>query len=60
MSRSSTGGMPRHALVGAAMLVIGSIMVAAFGRALSLNRTFVIPAVHGTRLVSVHGNQTVQ
>lgn len=32
MSQASTGGMPRHALVGAAMLVIGAILVAAFGR----------------------------
>ena len=32
MSQASTGGMPRHALVGAAILVIGAILVAAFGR----------------------------
>jgi putative photosynthetic complex assembly protein len=32
MSAAATGGMPRHALVGAALLVIGSIIVAALGR----------------------------
>lgn len=32
MSEAAAGGMPRHALVGALMLVVGSILLAAFGR----------------------------
>ena len=34
MSASTGNGMPRHALVGALMLVVGSILLAAFGRGL--------------------------
>jgi putative photosynthetic complex assembly protein len=32
MSRATPGGMPRHALVGAALLVCGALVVAALGR----------------------------
>lgn len=34
MSATTAGGMPRHALVGALMLVVGAILLAAFGRGL--------------------------
>lgn len=34
MSAATSSGMPRHALVGALMLVVGSILLAAFGRGL--------------------------
>ncbi len=34
MSATTAGGMPRHALVGALMLVVGAILLAAFGRSL--------------------------
>jgi len=32
VSATTAGGMPRHALVGALMLVVGAILLAAFGR----------------------------
>lgn len=32
MSGTTAGGMPKHALAGALMLVVGSILLAAFGR----------------------------
>jgi putative photosynthetic complex assembly protein len=32
MSAATSGGMPRHALVGAALLIAGSLIVAALGR----------------------------
>ena len=34
MNAATRSGMPRHALVGALMLVVGSILLAAFGRGL--------------------------
>ena len=44
MSSAAAGGMPRHALVGAALLVAGSIVVAALGR-LNASETGALPTV---------------
>ena len=52
-----------YALAGGMNYGLGShieYMVAAFGRALSLNRTFVIPAETAASLDSVYGSQSIQ
>jgi putative photosynthetic complex assembly protein len=50
MSATAAGGMPRHALVGAALLVAGSLIVAAMGRMAAPEPG----TAHATPVVSYH------